>query len=142
MRRLLLLLPFLLVACSPFGRRGGAIRASDLVVCVRNDLAAYGNVTARAAEATFDVMPGATSCRRIIAGDPRIALTATTIGGGAAGPLSFSDALPSSGPGCWLWRLGPGRTAAILPMECSEVPGLTGSNPPAPGRPELASSSL
>ena len=124
MRRLTLLLPLLLAGCTVFGRGRGEIGPNDRVVCVTNDLAAYGNVAARAGEARFDVMPGATVCRRVIAGDPRLPLTATTRGGGAAGPLRFADVIPSAAPGCWQWRLGPGTIGAVLPMECTEVTGL------------------
>ena len=136
MRCAVLVFPFLLVACSPFGRRGGGIGPTDLVVCVRNELVGYGNVNARAAEARFDVMPASVSCRQVIGGRPGLILTARTIGGGAAGPLEFSEPLPSSGRGCWLWRLGPGQSDVVMPMECGEVPGVTGSNAPA-GRAEM-----
>ena len=112
---------FVVAGCWPFGGPGGAFGPNDTVVCVQNELAAYGNVVARAGEARFDVMPTATICRRVNSAGPRLALTATTTGGGAAGPLTFADALPASGPGCWLWRLGPGRGAAILPIECTEA---------------------
>ena len=140
MRRGVLLVPLLLVGCWPFGARGGAIGPNDLVICVRNELGGYGNVIARAAEARLDVIPGTMGCRRVIGGQPNLTLTARTVGGGAAGPLEFSERLPSSAPGCWLWRLGPGRTSIVMPMECSEVPGITGSTPPAPSGPALARS--
>ena len=121
MRRMALLLPLplLLVACWRQG--SGEIGPNDRVVCVTNELAGYGNVMARAGEARFDVMPGATVCRRVISGDPRLPLQATTTGGGAAGPLNLRDVVPSGAPGCWQWRLGPGTGSSVLPMDCTEA---------------------
>jgi len=127
MRRVLALLPLLLAGCWPFGGPGGAFGPNDTVVCVQNDLAAYGNVIARVGEVRYDVMPAMTTCRRVNTAAPRLALTARTMGGGAAGPLSFADALPGSGPGCWLWRLGPGQGAAILPIDCIEAQRINAS---------------
>ena len=121
MRRVVALLPLLLAGCWPFGGPGATIGPDDLVVCVQNDLAAYGNLIARVEGMRYDVMPGATVCRRVNAASPRLALSARTMGGGAAGPLDFTDALPSTGPGCWLWRLGPGRGSNILSLDCLEV---------------------
>ena len=126
MRRVVALLPFLLAGCWPFGGPGNTIGPNDTVVCVQNDLAAYGNVIARVEEARYDVMPANTVCRRVSGVASRIALTARTMGGGAAGPLSFSDVLPGAGPGCWLWRLGPGTGAAILPMDCLDAQRIFG----------------
>ena len=140
MRRVLVLLPLLLAGCWSRGGGGGAFGPSDLVVCVRNELSAYGNVIARLAEVRVDVMPGGVSCRRVIGGGPSVTLTATTTGGGAAGPLNFSERLPSAAPGCWVWRLGPGTSGALLPLDCTEVSGTMGSNAPAPARERIASS--
>ena len=118
-------LVLLLAGCWPFGNRGGAFGPNDLVVCVQNELAAYGNVVARAGGTRFDVMPAETVCRRVISADARLVLTARTTGGGARGPLEFAEPLPASGPGCWLWRLGPGQGAAALPMDCTDAQAIT-----------------
>ena len=122
----ILLLALLFAGCGRFINRGNTIGPNDLVICIRNDLAGYGNVSGTAAEARFDVMPGAIGCRRLIGRPASLTLTARTIGGGAAGPLTFAEAVPTTGPGCWLWRLGPAQTDTLLPMECSEVPSLRG----------------
>jgi hypothetical protein len=120
-RPVALSLVFLLAGCWPFGNRGGGFGPNDLVICVQNELAAYGNVIARAGGARYDVMPGETVCRRVISADARLVLTARTTGGGARGPLQFAEPLPSAGPGCWLWRLGPGQGSVTLPMDCLEA---------------------
>ena len=116
------LIVLLLAGCWPFGGgSSGEFGPGDLVVCVQNELAGYGNVVARAGGTRYDVMPGETACRRIISADARLTLTATTQGGGVRGPLSISEPLPSSGPGCWLWRLGPGQSSAALPLDCVDA---------------------
>lgn len=80
-------------------------------LCIENATAAYGAITARADLVRYHVMPGQTECKRLSSPGP-IALRATTIGGGAAGPMRYSATLNASGYRCWRWRLNDSPASA------------------------------
>jgi hypothetical protein len=85
------------------GRTGPGVE--PLTLCVQNDAQGYGNVIARAGPIRFDVMPGKEVCKRVPETGPRIELAATSMGGGAAGPLSLGTILYPTGSRCWRWHL-------------------------------------
>ena len=119
MRRSLLLLPLLLIGCA----RQRATSDNALTLCIENATAGYGNVVARVEAARYEVGPGRTECRQISPAAPAPRLTAVTTGGGAAGPLRFATTLPSSGGGCWRWRVsGTQVEGALIP--CREGEGM------------------
>ena len=122
MRRSLILIPLVLVACA---RQSGPRPASgnEMTLCIENATAGYGNVVARIESIRYEVLPGRSMCRTltVAAASPR--LTAETTGGGTAGPLRFATTLPSSTGACWRWRLsGTQSEGALLP--CREGEGL------------------
>lgn len=108
MKRLTALL--LLAACAgnPEGEDGPPERTQ---LCIENATAAYGAITARAGLVRYDVLPGQTECKPLLNPGP-LSLRATTIGGGAAGPMRYATTLQVSGYRCWRWRLTDAAASA------------------------------
>jgi hypothetical protein len=61
-------------------------------------------------------------CKRVTPASLRAELTARTTGGGAAGPLAYRMDLPSTSPGCWLWRLGNSQASQADLSPCPTNP--------------------
>lgn len=100
MKRLTIVL-LLGAACGPAvsGNEGGAYQAPRL--CIENATAAYGSITARAGMTRYHVMSGRTQCKPLTS-TSSVALRASTIGGGAAGPRTYAATLQPGGYPCWL----------------------------------------
>jgi hypothetical protein len=103
-----------LTACGSAMRGGedGDPPPEPLRLCVENTTVAYGNITARAGNVRFDVMPGETVCKRLLTASPNVALRASTIGGGASGPQTYAATLQTAGYRCWRWRLSDSPASA------------------------------
>ena len=120
MRRSLVLIPLVLVAC---GRQTGprAEPGNAMTLCIENATAGYGNVVARVESVRYEVMPGRTECRTVSIASASPRLTAQTTAGGTTGPLRFATTLPSSSGACWRWRLsGTQSEGALLPCREDE----------------------
>jgi hypothetical protein len=125
MKRLMAVL-LLAAACGPALSRGdGEGEAPErLQLCIENATAAYGAITARAGMVRYDVMPGQTQCRPLMTPGP-VTLRATTIGGGAAGPMRYAATLQAAGYRCWRWRLTDSPASAVDLGPCpSEFDGV------------------
>lgn len=123
MRRFAVIPVLCLAACGSLRRGEGAADAGPLRVCVRNATAGYGNVIAHVSFVRYDVAPGEEVCKSVPGGDPTVALRAVTIGGGAAGPLSYATTLRTGGSSCWRWTLGNLPAAAANATPCDFGPG-------------------
>ncbi|MBA3969435.1 MAG: hypothetical protein H0X52_04975 [Gemmatimonadetes bacterium] len=114
MRRSLVFLVVLAAACG--SRRPGTAEPNVLQLCVQNETVGYGSVTARAGPTRFNVQSGREVCRRLQSIGSGVVLQAQTLGGGAAGPLSFRTTLPSPF-GCWRWRLTNTPPTSLVPCD-------------------------
>lgn len=122
MRRALVLIPLVLVAC---GRQTGprSEPGNAMTLCIENATAGYGNVIARVEATRYEVIPGRTMCRTVTLASASPRITAQTTGGGTTGPLRFAITLPSSTGTCWRWRLSGTQTEGAL-LPCREGEGL------------------
>jgi hypothetical protein len=107
-----------LAACAHHRKNGPGLE--PLMVCVQNGAQAYGTLIARVGAMRYDVMPGKEVCKRITETGPNLALTATTIGGGAAGPLEFATTLYPTGSRCWVWRLTSAKASQSDVVPCEQ----------------------
>jgi hypothetical protein len=120
MPRAAVLLLFL-AACGGF-RSEGEPNPDALRLCIQNQTAAYGSITARAGLVRYHVQPGEEVCKSITGhGGGSLVLRASTIGGGASGPLSYATTL-HGWRGCWRWRLtdAPGSANDLMPCQETE----------------------
>lgn len=108
----------LATACGPGMGRGDEDGAAyePPRLCIENATAAYGSITAHAGQVRYHVMSGRTECKPL-ATSGTVALRATTIGGGAAGPRTYAATLQPAGYRCWRWRLtdSPASAADLFP---------------------------
>ncbi|HEV3051257.1 MAG TPA: hypothetical protein VGX50_13165 [Longimicrobium sp.] len=116
MKRLMTVL-LLAAACGPAvsgNEEGNAYRAPRL--CIENAAAGYGSITARAGMVRYHVMSGQTQCKALTS-TSSVALRASTIGGGAAGPRTYAATLQPGAYPCWRWRLtdSPSSSADLGP---------------------------
>jgi hypothetical protein len=119
MRRAFALVAAVAVLAGCAQRKKSGPAPQPLMVCVQNGAQAYGNLIARVGTMRYDVMPGKEVCKRITETGPNLALTATTIGGGAAGPLNFATTFYPTGSRCWVWRLTSAQASQsdVVPCE-------------------------
>ena len=92
-----------------------------LRLCIQNGTVGYGTLVAHAGLIRFDVTSGQEVCKPIAEISSSLNITAQTLGGGAAGPLSFRASVPAAGARCWRWRLtnAPGSEADLMPCDLS-----------------------
>jgi hypothetical protein len=120
MKSLLILVTILgLGGCASLFHRGSA--REPLQLCIQNETVGYGSLVAHAGLIRFDVTSGQEVCKRIAEISSTLDVTAQTLGGGAAGPLSFRASVPAGGARCWRWRLtnAPGSEADLIPCDLS-----------------------
>lgn len=137
MKRLTTVL-LLAAACGPAvsgNEEGAAYQAPRL--CIENATAGYGSITARAGMTRYHVMSGQTQCKPLTSSSS-VALRASTIGGGAAGPRTYAATLQPGGYPCWRWRLtdSPASAADLGPCPSNlqdEVDGGTATADSAGG---------
>jgi hypothetical protein len=118
MKRLSTVLLLSLAACAAREGDENQPAPEPLRLCVENATAAYGALTARAGLVRFDVMPGEQVCKPVIATGAAIELRAQTIGGGARGPLRYTERLQPGGSRCWRWRLTDSPASSIDLVPC------------------------
>ena len=109
-----------LTACGPLARGSGDEGPNTLRLCVENATAGYGNIIAHAGLVRFNVMPGQEQCRPVHVPGSALQVTARTMGGGAAGPLSYTERLQPGATGCWRWRLTNSRASAADLTPCAD----------------------
>jgi hypothetical protein len=112
-----------LAACGPLARGSGQADEDRLRLCVQNATVGFGNIVARAGLTRFNVMPGEEQCRAVTVTGMAIELRAATTGGGASGPLSYSERLQPGGSSCWRWRLTNARASSVDLTPCGDEPG-------------------
>ena len=128
MDRVAIVLMMCAVGCAPLRNPGDEPGNQQLRLCVRNATVAYGNIVAHAGLVRFDVLPGQQVCRPVSDPGPGVALTASTTGGGSAGPLSFRNTLRSGASRCWTWTLRDDPGSALDLEPCREGETTSGSN--------------
>jgi hypothetical protein len=106
-----------LAGCASIFHRGSARERMQL--CIDNGTVGYGTLVAHAGLIRFDVTSGQEVCKPIAEISSTLTVTAQTLGGGAAGPLSFRASVPAAGARCWRWRLtnAPGSEADLIPCD-------------------------
>jgi hypothetical protein len=108
-----------LAGCATLFHRGSG--REPLRLCIQNGTVGYGTLVAHAGLIRFDVTSGQEECKAIAEISSNLTVTAQTLGGGSAGPLSFSASVPAGGARCWRWRLtnAPGSEADLMPCDLS-----------------------
>jgi hypothetical protein len=108
-----------LASCASLFHRGSG--QEPLRLCIQNGTVGYGTLVAHAGLIRFDVTSGQEVCKPIAEISSSLTVTAQTLGGGSAGPLSFSASVPAGGARCWRWRLtnAPGSEADLMPCDLS-----------------------
>jgi hypothetical protein len=115
-----------LAGCASLLHRGSARERPQL--CIQNGTVGYGTLVAHAGLIRFDVTSGQEVCKPIAEFSSSLTLTAQTLGGGSAGPLSFRASVPAGGARCWRWRLtnAPGSEADLMPCDLSPSDNASG----------------
>ncbi len=117
-RSALIFLALLAVGCAPIQPRTDTPMRDPMTLCIENATAGYGNVIAYARAVRFEVMPGRTVCKELKEFASTVPLRASTVGGGAAGRLSFSASVEPRHGNCWQWTLSNSRASSFNVLPC------------------------